>query len=107
MGEANLRKEQRQKQQEIVQKAHANMKKALAETSKTKGGLMVLRYFLHESGFLAPLCKETAEGVNTDLLIANEAKRLMYLILRSHMDEDTVLRVEFDQKEKEGGEKNG
>jgi len=104
MGEAKTRKEQIQKEQQAIAQMRDNMRKALAETANTKGGLMVLRYFLHESGFLAPLAKETQEGVNKDLLLANEAKRLMYLILRSYMDEQTILKVEFDEKTELEGE---
>lgn len=104
MGEAQTRKEAREKDEALFGKLKDNMQKALRETSLSKGGLMILRYLLHESGFLAPLSKETSLGVNKELLIANEAKRMMYLILRSYMDEDTVMRIEFDKQEKTEGE---
>jgi len=99
MGEAKTRKEQQLEEDMKFAAVKDNMTKALREASLSKGGLMVLRYLLHESGFLAPLTKETSLGLNKDLLVSNESKRMMYLILRSYMDEKTIMRIEFNGME--------
>jgi len=88
-------------------KAFTNkMRSSLALMSKDKAGLNVLRFILHESRFLAPLTYETADGVNKDKLVQSEAKRLMYLSLRVHMDRETVIRIELEETPKQE-EKNG
>lgn len=74
------------------------MRSCLALMSKDSAGLNVLRFILHESRFLAPLTHETVDGLNTMKLAQSEAKRLMYLSLRQHMDRETVIRVELPEE---------
>ena len=96
-----IRKEQREAD-DLKLKAFTNiMRESLSAMSKSKGGLNVLRYILHESRFLAPLTYETATGMNTEVLLQNEAKRMMYLSLRAHMDTETVKRVELNEEQKQ------
>jgi len=78
----------------------SKMRSSLALMSKDKAGLNVLRFILHESRFLAPLTHETFEGLNKDKLVQGEAKRLIYLSLRQHMDKETVIRIELEDKPK-------
>lgn len=95
MGESNTRKEQREKDTAVYQAFANKMKAALSDTSKNEAGLQILRFFLHESCFLAPLTCETADGLNKDILLQREAKRMTYLSLRAHMDNETIMRVEM------------
>ncbi len=98
------RKEQKQHNKKKVEQFGKNMKVALHKLSSSKEGLLLLRYLLHESCFLAPLTYETAEGVNIDVMLNNEAQRRMYLGLRVHMNRETILRVEFPDDAKPKGE---
>ena len=95
-----IRKEQKIGAQKLELFA-TKMKESLAETAKSKAGVNVLRFLLHESRFLQPLAHETSIGINTDLLIESEAKRRLYLTLRSYMDADTIKRVEFEEEQEE------
>lgn len=99
MGEALTRREQREKIEQKLETFNTNMKKALSILSKSNEGILVLRFLLHESSFLAPLTYETPEGVNKDVLIGKEAKRRMYLGLRGYMDRDTITRIELPEEE--------
>jgi len=101
MGEAKTRREMNEAEQKIYSAFNAKMKGALSDTSKNEAGLQVLRFILHESRFLAPLTHETAEGVNTEILLQNEAVRMLYLRLRTHMDNGTIIRVEMDATPKQ------
>lgn len=98
--ESLLRKEQIIKDEKAnakKMKAFTNkMRSSLALMSKDKAGLNVLRFILHESRFLAPLTHETLDGINQDMLLQCEAKRIMYLSLRQHMDRETVIRIELE-----------
>lgn len=96
MNEKLTRKEQKTENDKKTEALSNKMRESLAEISKSSAGINVLRYLLHESRFLAPLTYETALGVNTEVLLSNEAKRRMYLGLRAYMDVDTVKRVELD-----------
>lgn len=98
MEDALTRKEQREAAKKKVKALGVKMTTSLSLLSQRNEGLQVLRYILHESCFLAPLTYETAEGVNRDVMIINEAKRRMYLALRAHMDRATVLRVELPEQ---------
>ena len=98
--EGLIRKEQRKLNDEKTQRFLNKMKTSLALVSQTEAGKNVLRYILHESRFLAPLTHETAEGMNRDILLQSEAKRLLYLSLRAHMDIETIKRVEMEETEK-------
>jgi len=86
---------------EKMKKFTKKMGSSLALMSKDKAGLNVLRFVLHESRFLAPLTYETLDGVNKDKLVQGEAKRLMYLSLRKHMDNATIIRVELKEETKQ------
>lgn len=91
-----LRKHQRSKADEKLKLLSVKMRESLSVISKTNEGLNVLRFLLHESGFLAPLTFITREGVNKDVLLANESKRTLYLGLRAYMDIETITRIELD-----------
>ena len=97
-----LRKEQRQDAEKKVEAFKTKMATALRILSSTNEGCMLLRFLMHECCFNAPLMYETPEGVNKDVMIANEAKRRLYLSLRSYMDRGTVLRVELPEQEIKG-----
>ena len=86
---------------EKMKKFTKKMKSSLALMSKDKAGLNVLRFILHESRFLAPLTYETLDGVNKDKLVQSEAKRLMYLSLRMHMDKETIIKIELPNEEEQ------
>lgn len=104
MSDARIRREQRSETERKIDLFQKNMCLALSKLSKTPEGLLALRFILRESSFLANLTYETKEGVNKDVLLANEAKRRMYLSLRAYMDRDTVIRVELpDEVKNEGG----
>ena len=102
MDEALTRKEVIEAQDKKIKLLHTRMRDSLSEMSRTKGGINVLRYLLHESGFLASLTFVTATGVNKDVLLSNEAKRQMYLGIRQYMDIETIKRVEFEEQTKGG-----
>ena len=104
MGEAQTRREKTEADNKKYAMYANKMKASLSDISKNEAGVNVLRYLLHSSGFLAPLTHETAEGINKDLLLQNEAKRVMYLGLRVHMDTETIRRVELNDVLKDGGE---
>ena len=105
MEEALTRKEKDLKNADKLKALGRNMKRALSKLSQGKEGLIVLRYWFHDSGFTRGLTYETPEGVNTDLLLSNEAKRRQYLELRKFMDRETIIRVELpDVVENKGGE---
>lgn len=97
------RKEQKLMADKKIEAFGKKMTTALNILSKTNEGCLILRYLLHECRFTSPLMFETVEGVNKDVMIANEAKRGLYLSLRSYMDRETVLRVELP--ENKGGDK--
>jgi len=99
------RKEGRENANKKVEDFKKNMKVSLSAMAKTNAGLMVLRFLMYESCFLSPLMYETPEGVNTDVMIANEAKRRQYLTLRGYMDRETIVRVELPDQvtDKQGG----
>lgn len=93
-----IRKETRKEKEDKMVRMRLRMKQSLVETARSKGGLNVLRFLLHESGFLTRNTHITATGVNKDVLLTNEAKRCMYLDLRQYMDFDTMKRVEWDEE---------
>ena len=97
MGEAKTRKDQTIEDKLKYQNFTNKMKAALSDMAKNAAGVQVLRYILHESCFLAPLTYETAEGMNKDILLQRESKRMMYLSLRVHMDNETIRRIEMDE----------
>ena len=101
MGEANTRKEKELTDKLKYQAFTNKMKASLSDMSKNDAGLQVLRHQLHASGFLLPLTHGTPEGINTQLLLQNESKRMMYLGLRVHMDNETIRRVEMDEIKQE------
>ena len=108
MGEALTREEQAEKKERLLRAMTNKMRVSLSNMSQSAEGINVIRYFLHESRFLSPLTYETQEGVNTDVLLINEAKRQMYLGLRGFMDVETIKRVELDgieEETNEGGDK--
>jgi len=98
-----LRKEQievDEKANEKKMKAFTSkMRSSLTLMSKNSAGINVLRFILHESSFLSPLTHPTLDGLNKDMLLQREAKRLMYLSLRQHMDRETIIRVELPKQE--------
>lgn len=100
-----IRKEQALKDNvanaEKMEKFTKKMRSSLALMSKDNAGINVLRFILHESRFLAPLTHETLDGLNKDKLVQSEAKRLMYLSLRTHMDRETIIRVELPEQSKQ------
>ena len=105
MDEALTRKEKREQGDQKLESFNKNMKKALSILSKSNEGVLVLRFLMYESSFLAPLTYETPEGINKDVLIGKEAKRRMYLSLRGYMDRETITRIELpveETKPKEG-----
>ena len=97
MGEARISKEQKEAETKVYNAFANKMKASLSDMSKNEAGLQVLRHQLHTSGFLLPLTHGTPEGINTQLLLQNESKRMMYLSLRVHMDNETIIRVEMDE----------
>lgn len=99
MDDFELRREQREKAEEKIKKLGQNMKTALSILSKSNEGQLILRYIMYECNFLAPLTRETAEGINKDLMMGNEAKRRLYLSLRQHMDRETIMRIEIPEAE--------
>jgi len=99
MSEFQIRKEAKIAAQEKNKALHDKMKVALSLLSKSSEGQLVLRYIMYEGNFLSPLMYETPEGVNKDVMIANEAKRRLYLSLRAHMDRETIMRIELPEKE--------
>jgi len=101
MEESLIRKEKIATDEKKINALGIRMKASLSEMSQSQAGVNVLRYILYESRFLAPLTYETREGMNTDVLLQNEAKRMMYLSLRAHMDMDTIKRVEMEDKKQE------
>lgn len=109
MSEPLIRKEIKALEAGKIKAMASKMSASLSEISRSDAGINVLRFLLHESGFLAPLTYVTPEGVNKDVLLANEAKRTMYLGLRAFMDVDTITRVELDgiDEKKKQEAKNG
>lgn len=101
LNEGLIRKDILEKDRKKMVKYREFMGASLAEVARTKGGLNLLRFLLHESGFLAPLTHETSVGVNKDVLVSNEAKRNMYLGLRVNMDWETITIVEKPDPEPE------
>jgi len=95
-----IRREQKKAVDEKLQRFGQRMKVSLSLVAQTEAGVNVLRYILHESRFLAPLTHETAEGMNKDILLQSEAKRLLYLSLRAHMDTETIKRIEMEEVQK-------
>jgi hypothetical protein len=98
MEEALTRKEQREASKAKSEAFGKKMQTALNALSKSNAGILVLRFLMYECRFLAPLTKETLEGVNKDLLVENEALRRLYLYLRSYMDRETIIRVEIPEQ---------
>ena len=96
-----IRPERKIAAQDKLEALKNNMRKALSLLSTTPEGKLVLRYLLHESGYHSALTYETREGVNKDVLLANESKRRLYLALRAYMDTDTVIRIELDKEKEE------
>jgi hypothetical protein len=92
-----LRREQKESAEEKVKKLGQNMKTALSVLSRSNEGQLILRYIMYECNFLAPLTRETVEGINKDILVGNEAKRRLYLSLRQHMDRETIMRIEIPE----------
>ena len=99
MIEAELRGEQKTKADKTVEALGVKMRTALSNMSNTPDGLLLLRYLMYECRFLSPLMFETPEGVNTDVMIASEAKRGLYLSLRKFMDRGTLMRVELPEEQ--------
>lgn len=97
MEDFQIRKEQRENAEKKVELLGKNMKTALATLSKSNEGQLVLRYVMYECNFLSPLTRETAEGINKDVMIGNEAKRRLYLSLRQYMDRGTIMRIEIPE----------
>ena len=102
MEEGILRREKKQAGEDKMKAFKTNMTTALRNISQTNDGVLFLRFLMHASCFTSPLMYETPEGVNKDVMLANEAKRGLYLSIRSYMDRGTILRVELPEPEIKG-----
>lgn len=96
--EGNIRKENKVTGESRLEAFGRNMRAALSLVSKTKEGRFLLIFIMQESGFLSSL------KMNGD-----EAKRESYLVLRSYMDRETIMRIELpdDPNDKQGGTNAG
>lgn len=96
---SELRKDKKIREREEsakrLEKFKAKMQSSLIEMSKTKGGINILRYLMHESGYHQRNIAITEKGICEKTLIWNDARREFYLDVRQFMTTDVIRLVEF------------
>ena len=106
-----LRKEAKEKARQEAQERMAKLRdvmlSSLSEVSKTKGGLNLLRFMYHESGFARPNVAITEKGLDKDALLWNESRRVTYLDIRQFMTPEIIKLVELETQKEEGVKDDG
>lgn len=74
------------------------IKQALGRVSRTKDGKDVIRYIMHRCGFKTPsvVANPTTGEIYTDSTVYNEARRNLYLELRSLIPKEELNLIEME-----------
>jgi hypothetical protein len=96
--------------EEKINKFRDTMTKSLTDVASTKGGLNVLRYLYHESGFAGRHVVQDKRGkIDMDATFFNTARCDMYKDIRIFMTPEVIKLVELGDstddmvKKEEGG----
>lgn len=88
------RKEQNDQFNEVQKKVRQNLTRAFSNVARSKDGLQVLRYLMHECGYHSRLGGVTEKGCDEKVLLWNASRRDVYLDIRRFMTPETIRVVE-------------
>ena len=86
---------------EKVRKAKEKMISSVSQVASIKGGVNLLRYLMHESGYHKRNAAVTEKGICEKTLLWNDSRRTFYLDIRQFMTPEVINLVENDISQKE------